>query len=379
MNYLIWKGIDSRDINGLVISELPPISKPQMRVVETLVDGVDGSVIEEVGYSPYDKPLIIGLTRNADIDEVIGYFTGEGNVIFSNEEEKYYKARIVGQIDYARLVRFRTATVVFRVQPFKYEHEEEAVVIEPNNLFDFSKWNANKDALSVSGGSFEITENSLTLKEPNGLDQMLLGTFSVGTTEADIETVKTFGVAVEPSTTYTLSFLGDNNGEIWVLYHNAEYKYTSRGRTAFSGIDKHTFTFETPATCNYITLRITNQSYGSSNTTLTVADIKIVRGRNVDEAIVLNQGNTTSKPIIEITGKGKISFGVNHNSLFEYTFPNGEDKVVIDSQKQDAYLETVLKNRNMVGEFPIFEAGENQVFFDGDIKSIKISSYSRWI
>ncbi len=126
-NYIIWNGNDSRDIKGLLISELPPITKPQMRHTETLIDGVDGSLIEDLGYEAYDKPLTIGLTAKADVDEIIKYFTGKGEVIFSNEPLKYYKATIVGRIDYARLGRFKTASVIFKVQPFKYATIEDVV------------------------------------------------------------------------------------------------------------------------------------------------------------------------------------------------------------------------------------------------------------
>ena len=45
MNYIVWNGQDSRDLSGLLICELPPITKPNMRVKETAIDGVDGSFI----------------------------------------------------------------------------------------------------------------------------------------------------------------------------------------------------------------------------------------------------------------------------------------------------------------------------------------------
>ena len=60
MNYVIWNGRDSREIDGLLICELPPITKPQMRVKETAIDGVDGSIIEELGYESYDKVEALG-------------------------------------------------------------------------------------------------------------------------------------------------------------------------------------------------------------------------------------------------------------------------------------------------------------------------------
>jgi phage-related protein len=231
MNYIIWNDKDSRDIKGLLISELPPISKPNMRVSETTVDGVDGSTFEELGYESYNKPVLIGLRAGADVDKVIGYFTGEGKVIFSNEPQKYYRAKITGQIDFVRLLRYKTATVNFRVQPFKYDN-------------------------------------------------------------AEVE------------------------------------RYSLKGSTSM---------------------------------------------------IVDNAGNYKSKPLITVIGSGDIRFSVNNNEQFRYTFPEGEDTVVIDSEKQDAYWGADLKNRNMFGEFPILQVGSNVIAWEGAVESVKITKYSRWL
>ena len=124
MNTITWKGVSSTTIDGLLICELPPISKPPMRVKETMIDGRDGSVIEDLGYAPYDKPVTIGLRGNFNINKVIKYFTGEGEIIFSNEPDKVYTAKVINQIDYNRLLRFRTAVVQFRVQPYKRKYNE---------------------------------------------------------------------------------------------------------------------------------------------------------------------------------------------------------------------------------------------------------------
>ena len=64
MNSIIWKGVSSTTIKGLLISELPPISRPAMRVKETTIDGRDGSILEDLGYSSYDKEVVIGLYGN---------------------------------------------------------------------------------------------------------------------------------------------------------------------------------------------------------------------------------------------------------------------------------------------------------------------------
>lgn len=228
MNKVIWKGVDSSTIEGLMICELPPITKPKMRVQETEIDGVDGSIIEELGYESYDKTLKIGLTYNFDVDKVIKYFTGEGQVVFSNEPDKYYNAKIIGQIDYERLLRFKEATIKFRVQPFKYK----------------------------------LNESAITLTE---------------------------------------------------------------------------------------------------------------------SGTVTNVGLEYSKPIMKITGSGTVEVLVNGLAVFSYTFPENETEVIIDSEKEDAYLGKVLKNRNMTGEFPRLLDGDNTISWNGSVTSIIVEPKSRWL
>lgn len=228
MNKIIWRGVDSSTIEGLIICELPPITKPKMRAQETTIDGVDGSIIEELGYESYDKSLKIGLTYNFDVDKVIKYFTGEGQVVFSNEPNKYYIAKIINQIDYERLLRFKEATVKFRVQPFKYK----------------------------------LNESAITLTE---------------------------------------------------------------------------------------------------------------------SGTVTNVGLEYSKPIMKITGSGTVEVLVNGLATFTYTFPENETEVIIDSEKEDAYLDTALKNRNMTGEFPRLLDGENIISWSGNVTSIVVEPKSRWL
>ncbi len=231
MNYILWNNKDSRDIKGLIISELPPITKPNMRVRETIIDGVDGSVIEEMGYESYDKTVAISLKIGADVDSITEFFTGSGEVVFSNEPDKYYIARIIKSIDYARLLRYRVATVTFRVQPFKYNRVEVAR----------EATNARQD--------------------------------------------------------------------------------------------------------------------------LTVQNI----------------GNHTAKPLILLIGTGTVEFTVNGKRMFRYTFPSDENAVYIDSEKQDAYWDGELKNRNMEGDFPIFEKGINVITWSSALSNVTITKYSRWL
>lgn len=126
--YLIINGVSSRDIDGLLIQSLPPISKPKMRTSKEEIDGRDGDIITPLGYSAYDKTISIGLKGDYNVDDVISYFNQSGKITFSNELDKYYNFSCYDTIDFEKLIRFKTAKVKLHVQPFKYSIDEPPIV-----------------------------------------------------------------------------------------------------------------------------------------------------------------------------------------------------------------------------------------------------------
>ena len=125
MAYITLNGVKSTTVRGLLIQSLPPISKPLMRTTVEEIDGRDGDITYSLGFAAYDKDVLIGLHGDFDINAVINFFTSSGTVTFSDEPSLYYRYEIIAQIDFARLIRFRTAVVKMHVQPFKYKLGEE--------------------------------------------------------------------------------------------------------------------------------------------------------------------------------------------------------------------------------------------------------------
>lgn len=167
-NYLILNGNISANIQGLLIQSLPPISKPKIRTQVEEIDGRDGDIVTPLGYSAYDKDILVGLYGDFDIDEVIAYFNTSGTVIFSNEPDKYYNYEIVEQIDFERLIRFRTATVKMHVQPFKYSAEDNSKVFNITNESSIQIRNAgniySKPKMTITGsGDIVISLNGVQL------------------------------------------------------------------------------------------------------------------------------------------------------------------------------------------------------------------------
>ena len=91
--------------------------------VEDFVDEDTGEVVSIERHNVIvDREVEL---QEEHIDEIIEYFNSSGVVTFSNEPDKYYKYSIYEQIDFERLIRFKTAEVTLHVQPFKYSLLEQ--------------------------------------------------------------------------------------------------------------------------------------------------------------------------------------------------------------------------------------------------------------
>lgn len=109
----------SYGVTGLIVTSLPPITKPKMRYNAEEIDGRDGDIITTLGYQAYDKTLSIGLHGGFDIDKVVEFFATSGTITFGNEPDKAYRFQQLENIDFRRLVRYRTADIRLHVQPYK--------------------------------------------------------------------------------------------------------------------------------------------------------------------------------------------------------------------------------------------------------------------
>ena len=122
--YVIINGISSRNIQGLIISKLPPICKPPKRYRAENIDGRDGEIITELGWGSYDKTFEIALSYDYRVDDIISFFNEGGEIIFSNEPDKKYNYQLFKEINFEKLINFKKAKITLRVEPFKFSASE---------------------------------------------------------------------------------------------------------------------------------------------------------------------------------------------------------------------------------------------------------------
>lgn len=220
-----FKNISSDSFN-MIINKLPPITKPKKKTETVEIDGLNGDITIDNGYAAYDKQIQVTFLTLPNVNNLNNWLTGSGQLILSNEPDKYYDAEIFSEIELEREKAFYTATITFHVQPYKHKINESAVT----------------------------------------------GTTSV---------------------------------------------------------------------------------------------------------TVVNAGVEDCLPIVKITGSGDVEVKINNVTICQVNIDDGF--IVMDSEKQEAYKGTTLKNRKMIGEFITLPSGSTTITTTGTVTAIEVKPRSRWI
>ena len=360
MNYVILNGVKSTTIKGLLIQSLPPISKPLMRTSIEEIDGRDGDIVTNLGYSAYDKEMSIGLFGDYDVDDVIEFFDSEGTVIFSNEPDKFYNYQIIEQIDFERLIRFKTATVTFHVQPFKYSAVDDAVTFSINQL---------------GVRPYSATKNGVTISSENGVIAL------EGTATSATEFYVPINAMTLDAGNYTLSATTDGTGEsccsirvIGSVPSNADSLGGNYLALQNSGQASMSAVLSAQKVFNYVWFYITSGTAMDFTLNVEVLD------DDLSSFTVFNRGNTISRPTVTIYGTGTINLSINGAELFVLNMDNA-DFITLDGGQMNAYQGEILMNRSVAGDYNnlVLNVGTNTISWTGNVTQIEVEKVSRWI
>ncbi|EHN14608.1 putative phage tail protein, partial [Clostridium sporogenes PA 3679] len=76
-------------------------------------------------------------------DDIKQWLTGSGEVIFSNEPDRYYKARIINKLDLARVLeKFHSGIIQFDCQPFGYLQDELIEITNSTTIYNQANVNS---------------------------------------------------------------------------------------------------------------------------------------------------------------------------------------------------------------------------------------------
>lgn len=357
VNYIELNGEKSTSVKGLIIQSLPPISKPKMRTSIETIDGRDGDIVTRLGYAAYDKQLSIGLHGDFDIDDAIAFFDSEGEVVFGNELDKYYRYQILDEIDFERLVRFRTAKVKMHVQPFKHDAVDRVFDIV-NQFLHVQDSTASKFGITVtsSNGSIRVAGKA--------------------TSDVDIE-VPIEGMSLSGSYTMTASAAGSAAGCALRLIDGSPSNDRSFGGSYMELKSNAAATMTATADPNaeYDALWLEIKTGTSVNFTLGVT----MSSDSFNEISLTNRGNVVSRPTVTVYGSGNVELAINSVTVLSFSIEGGS--ISIDAEEMNAYHGDALMNRRVTGDYADLRlnVGENVISWHGDVTEIRIEDFSRWI
>lgn len=351
-----WRdAIKSTDITGFLIASLPPITRPKKRTLVEEIDGRDGDIITELGYSAYNKPLGIGMYGDYDFQTILDYFPHEGEIIFSNEPDKYYEFQIVDDINLERVIAFKKGVVNLHVQPYKYSVVDRAKTL---NLMFLSLRDYKR---TVSGVTTTIKDNKLTISgKADNLVELYIPLNIINIPEGSYKLV--WGGKGTGSATVEAGVIKDTTSTIFggeLMKLNTQKTITVSGDTQ---------------TYNHLYIKI------PTGTTVSLTAEPYIERTNVAMPIH-NLGNVPSAPIIKIYGSGTINLIINGDPVCNINLPSQYDYIVLDARRRNAYHEDTFLNRYIICDFDnlMLPSGINTIGWTGNVSQVEIDEYSRWI
>ena len=127
----MYNNIDSRDM-GLWVTELPAPTRPEERTETITIPGRAGHLTIKEGENVHESYLmgcVVQAPYYADFGAILAWLSGDGKVVFSNEENRVYEAEITAEIKFEKVSNsLKQATIPFFVQPHKGQYPQEGKI-----------------------------------------------------------------------------------------------------------------------------------------------------------------------------------------------------------------------------------------------------------
>ena len=171
MPWFVWKNKNSLSDFGLWISKLPNRTRPEERHEEIEIPGRAGTLTllegEDV-YPSYVREVVVTARNTLNINGVLEWLTGSGDIVFSNEPDFAYEAQILGEVSFARVGNcLMQATIPFLCKPFKKKSAKEASISASANtsktVFNPGNVSSKPKITFTAYGNQTITVNGVTL------------------------------------------------------------------------------------------------------------------------------------------------------------------------------------------------------------------------
>ncbi|MCQ4936772.1 distal tail protein Dit [Anaerotignum propionicum] len=173
--YFTFKGIRSTDM-GIIVTKVPPITKPERTVSEIKIPGRNGVLHNDEGtYLNYTKEVECAIKNKGKnvpqyAEKINAWLDGYGEITFSNEPDKSYRVMVKNQMDMNGVLNsFSKFLIQFDCFPFKYsvnKADEEKTLTTPATIYNqgtiysepiITVYGTGNVTITINGTGYTIT------------------------------------------------------------------------------------------------------------------------------------------------------------------------------------------------------------------------------
>lgn len=124
-----FKGISSTDMQVIIEEEEHFLARASQRYEATEIEGKDGAIFEELGYSYIERPIYVQCLNIEKLDDILAWLNGEGEFEYKNRKTT---ARFYSQLEPQRNACIRIIDTNFIRNPFWHKAYDEYVTVVDN-------------------------------------------------------------------------------------------------------------------------------------------------------------------------------------------------------------------------------------------------------
>lgn len=119
-----FKGISSNDMKVIIEEEEHFLGRAEQRIETTDIEGKDGAIYDELGYSDIDRPIKVQILDVSKLDNILAWLNGEGEFEYKNRKTT---GRFYNQLEPERSACIKIIDTTFSRSPFWYKAIDEFV------------------------------------------------------------------------------------------------------------------------------------------------------------------------------------------------------------------------------------------------------------
>lgn len=123
----IFNNISSQDMEVIIEEEEQFLGKASQRYSKTEIEGKNGALFEEQGYTVIERPMKVQILNIKKLDKILAWLNGVGILEYKG---RITIARFYNEIDPIRTANIKVAEVTFIRDPFWNKKIDEYVTVE---------------------------------------------------------------------------------------------------------------------------------------------------------------------------------------------------------------------------------------------------------